>query len=224
MGLLQQMIKSRRSRRRLKKSVKAVAASSDSVPLSAQPLFDCHVIHEVSRSKDDAKHFRWIDKSRAEEGSLSDCGAGQEDDTSSLNSPRLAACSGWTAWIWMYSCLDWGYPTHQLGSKKNKVGDQKRLVDCISDDATQASTPYDETGGSSQPSESRVDQILKVPAALVDDVSDITSIPSSDGESESESDSDSDSYSSSSEEVDFSTKEVMCKKKVDKYVMGYLIG
>ena len=218
MGLLKQ-IKSRRSKRRLKKSVEAMVASSNSVPFSAQP-FECHVLHEVSRSKEDSKHFRWIDKSRSEEGSLSDCGAGQEDDTTSLNCPRPAACSGWTSWIWMYSCLDWGYPTHQLGNTKTKVDDQK-LVDRKSDDATQASTPYydddeDETGGSSQPSESRVDQILKVPAALVDDVSDITSIPSSDGESESESDSDSDS--SSSEEVDFNKKQVICKKKVDKSV------
>jgi hypothetical protein len=211
MNLLKQ-IQSRRSKRRLKKSVKAVAASSDSVPLRAQPLlFEYHVLHEVSRSKEDSKNFRWIDKSRSEEGSSSDCGrAGQEEDTTSLECPRPAACSGWTSWTWMYSCLDWVYPTQQLGSIRNKVDNQKFLVDGKSDEATQASTPYeddeDETGGSSQPSESRVNQILKVPAALVDDVSDITSVPS---------ESDSDSDSSSSEEVDFNVRKVMGKKKVD---------
>ena len=217
MGLLKQ-IRSRRSKRRLRRSAKAAAAAtSDDVGRAEEPL-ECHVFHEVSKLSDDSKHFRWVAKSNTEEGS--EYGAEQRDSTS-LPRHQQTACSGWT---WMYSCFDWGYSSHQMGNN-NKI-EIRNNVDRNSDDSTKASTPYDDdddSGESTQPSESRVDQILTVPAALTDNVSDITSIASSDGESESDSESDSDSDSSAPDERD-NSREVKCKKKSDKSLVGYLVG
>ena len=217
MGLLKQ-IRSRRSKRRLRRSAKAAAAAtSDAVGRGDEPL-ECHVFHEVSKPGDDPKHFRWVAKSNTEEGS--EYGAEHRDSTS-LSRHQQTACSGWT---WMYSCFDWGYSSHQMGNN-NKI-EIRNNVDRNSDDSTKASTPYDDdddSGESTQPSESRVDQILTVPAALTDNVSDITSIASSDGESESDSESDSDSDSSAPDERD-NSREVKCKKKSDKSLVGYLVG
>ena len=218
MGLLKQ-IRSRRSKRRLRRSAKAAAAAtSDAVGRGDEPL-ECHVFHEVSKPGDDPKHFRWVAKSNTEEGS--EYGAEQRESTS-LSRHQQTACSGWT---WMYSCFDWGYSSHQMGNRSKM--ESRNKVDRNSDNSTKASTPYDDdddTGQSTQPSESRVDQILKVPAALTDNISDITSIASSDGESESDSESDSDSDSSAPDERDNSREIKTFKKNSDTSLVGYLVG
>ena len=222
MGLLKQ-IRSRRSKRRLSRSAKAAAAAaaaatSDAMTGRGEKQLECQVFHEVSKPNDDSKHFRWVAKSNTDEGSEY---CAEQRDSTSLSRHQQTACTGWT---WMYSCFDWGYSSHQMGNK-NKI-EIRNTVDRNSDDSTKASTPYDDdddTGESTQPSESRVDQILKVPAALTDNVSDITSIASSDGESESDSESDSDSDSSASEERDTS-RVVKCKKTSDKSLVGCLVG
>ena len=220
MGLLKQ-IRSRRSKRRLRRPAKAAAAAaaatSDAVGRGDEPL-ECHVFHEVSKPNDDSKHFRWVAKSNTEEGSEY---CAEQRDSTSLPRHQQTACSGWT---WMYSCFDWGYSSHQMGNTDKM--ECRNNVDGNSDDSTKASTPYDDdddSGESTQPSESRVDQILTVPAALTDNVSDITSIASSDGESESDSESDSDSDSSAPDERD-NSREVKCKKKSDESLVGYLVG
>jgi len=73
-----------------------------------------------------------------------------------------------TGWGWFSQC--WGSP---------------HLTNKTDDPTSESSYNDDGTGESSQPSLSRVDQVLEL--SLADDVSDITSIPSIDDDSDSDS-------------------------------------
>ena len=131
--------------------------------------------HPKEYSRDSIRTFNWVtnqmddfeisDDSTADETSLDD------SDSPTKKPSNHGSSDGTGGWAWISLC--WG-------SNALKVTDARSYQSSNEDDDDDASN------GSSQPSLSRVDQVLALRAMADDDISDITSVASID-------DSDSDS-------------------------------
>lgn len=185
MGLLKK-IRSKRSMRpirlRRKKSAAAVvgseASSDDGAGDRAWQYQVTATPKEYSREPSRG-YFDWLTNKMDDLGNAG--GSADETDTSKPHNAchpvELHVPPGtYDGWAWLSSC--WG-PT--LVKTDNTTDDDPTFQSSYD-----SSCASDGTGESSQPSMSRVDQVLKL-AAVTSDVSDITSAPSIDIYSESES-------------------------------------
>mmetsp|Transcript_1660 Transcript_1660/g.3548 ORF Transcript_1660/g.3548 Transcript_1660/m.3548 type:complete len:187 (-) Transcript_1660:137-697(-) len=170
MGLLKK-IKNKRSinfRRKKSAAAEAVAisitTSSDSVQI---PEFQV-TSNPKEYSQDSLTSFNWLTNSfddfkwrASTSGTTGDTSSTQDNEIEYIScAPIPVESRNETGWGWLASC--W-HPS----------------LDTKMDNPTyQSSYSDDGSGESSQPSTSRIDQILKLPAA--DEISDVTSVPSID--------------------------------------------
>lgn len=196
MGLIKKFQSRRnlRSLRRKSKSVStaaAVAAKAQSSTSTHDQNWEVHVTSNPNEYTPDDISLNWLTNkmyhlsASFNEDSVStgsdvdgfEASSTGSDEADINDAPAKPTADKYeTGWGWLSQC--WGSPY---------------LTNTTVDPTVESSYNDDGTGGSSQPSLSRVDQVLEL--SLADDVSDITSIPSMDDDSDSDSE-----HSSESEE------------------------
>ena len=134
--------------------------------------------HPKEYSRDSIRTFNWVtnqmdDFEISDDNTADETSSDDSDPTSSKSTKKPSNHVSESAGGWAWISLCWG-------SNAVKVTDARSYQSSNEDDDDDASN------GSSQPSLSRVDQVLALPAMADDDISDITSVASID-------DSDSDS-------------------------------
>ena len=190
-GLLK--IISRSPRRRKRKHVKAASGTRQK---KKQCSDGNRMQFEVTStpkeySSDMFRSFNWLTK-QMDDFQVSDCGSGSTDDTASscvdddeatdptvtnAHGNRVYPCDKFSAWEWIMSCF----------------GSVNKAADHDDERRTEYESSYEVddddvgSGESSQPSMSRINSVLKLPA-MADDVSDITSVASVDDSIDSDED------------------------------------